>query len=151
MTWGHPRESLRRPLGSARTAAVVDQLREGDILVVWKLDRLSRSLRDVLTIVERLGEAKAGFRSLTEAIDTTSAAGRMMMQMVGAFAEFERACYANVPAPAWSQPARKVESEEDVREAAGRDRSHGPEGRQKHSRRRSPVQHPPSHSVPTHR
>jgi DNA invertase Pin-like site-specific DNA recombinase len=70
---------------------LLDQLRAGDILVVWKLDRLSRSLRDVLTIMERLGEAKVGFRSLTEAIDTTTAAGRMMMQMVGAFAEFERA------------------------------------------------------------
>ena len=54
-------------------------------------DRLSRSLRDVLTIMERLRKASAGFRSLTEAIDTTTAAGRMMMQMVGAFAEFERA------------------------------------------------------------
>ena len=70
---------------------LLDQLQNGDVLVVWKLDRLSRSLRDVLTIVERLGEAKAGFRSLTEAIDTTTPAGRMMMQMVGAFAEFERA------------------------------------------------------------
>jgi len=70
---------------------LIDQLRKGDVLVVWKLDRLSRSLRDVLTIMERLGEAKAGFRSLTEAIDTTTAAGRIMMQMVGAFAEFERA------------------------------------------------------------
>src|ERR1700681_417318 len=70
---------------------LLDQLRKGDVLVVWKLDRLSRSLRDVLTIMERLGEAKVGFRSLTEAIDTTTAAGRMMMQMVGAFAEFERA------------------------------------------------------------
>ena len=70
---------------------VLDQLRKGDVLVVWKLDRLSRSLRDVVTIMERLAEAKAGFRSLTEAIDTTTPAGRMMMQMVGAFAEFERA------------------------------------------------------------
>lgn len=70
---------------------LLDQLREADVLVVWKLDRLSRSLRDVLTIMERLTEAKAGFRSLTEAIDTTTPAGRMMMQMVGAFAEFERA------------------------------------------------------------
>jgi DNA invertase Pin-like site-specific DNA recombinase len=70
---------------------LLDQLRKGDVLVVWKLDRLSRSLRDVLTIMERLGEASAGFRSLTEAIDTTTPAGRMMMQMVGAFAEFERA------------------------------------------------------------
>lgn len=70
---------------------LLDQLRKSDMLVVWKLDRLSRSLRDVLTIMERLGEAKVGFRSLTEAIDTTTPAGRMMMQMVGAFAEFERA------------------------------------------------------------
>jgi DNA invertase Pin-like site-specific DNA recombinase len=70
---------------------LLDQLRKGDVLVVWKLDRLSRSLRDVLTIMERLAEAKAGFRSLTEAIDTTTPAGRMMMQMVGSFAEFERA------------------------------------------------------------
>ena len=70
---------------------LLDQLREDDVLVVWKLDRLSRSLRDVLTIMERLTETKAGFRSLTEAIDTTTPAGRMMMQMVGAFAEFERA------------------------------------------------------------
>jgi len=70
---------------------LLDQLRESDVLVVWKLDRLSRSLRDVLIIMERLGEAAAGFRSLTEAIDTTTPAGRMMMQMVGAFAEFERA------------------------------------------------------------
>src|SRR5260370_13832775 len=67
-----------------------DQLHKGDVLVVCKLDRLSRSLRDVLTIMERLAEAKAGFRSLTEAIDTTTPAGRMMMQLVGAFAEFER-------------------------------------------------------------
>src|SRR5829696_2802457 len=70
---------------------LLDQLRKGDLLVVWKLGRLSRSLRAVLTIMERLGEAGAGFRSLTEAIDTNTPAGRMMMQMVGAFAEFERA------------------------------------------------------------
>ena len=56
-----------------------------------QLDRLSRSLRDVLTVMERLGEAKVGFRSLTEAINTTTPAGRMVMQMVGAFAEFDRA------------------------------------------------------------
>ena len=70
---------------------LLDQLRPGDVVVVWKLDRLSRSLRDVLMIMDRLGETGAGFRSLTEAIDTTTPAGRMMMQMVGAFAEFERA------------------------------------------------------------
>ena len=60
---------------------LLDQLRKGDVLVVWKLDRLSRSLRDVLTIMDRLGESGAGFRSLTEAIDTTTPAGRMMMRM----------------------------------------------------------------------
>jgi DNA invertase Pin-like site-specific DNA recombinase len=70
---------------------LLDQLRKGDVLVVWKLDRLSGPLRAVLTIMERLGEAGAGFRSLTETIDTTTPAGRMMMQMVGAFAELERA------------------------------------------------------------
>jgi DNA invertase Pin-like site-specific DNA recombinase len=70
---------------------ILEQLREGDVLVVWKLDRLSRSLKDVLLLMERIEQAGAGFRSLTEAIDTTSAAGRMMMQIVGSFAEFERA------------------------------------------------------------
>ena len=70
---------------------MLDQLREGDVVVVWKLDRLSRSLKDVLHIMERIGDAGAGFRSITEAIDTTTPAGRMMMQMVGAFSEFERA------------------------------------------------------------
>lgn len=78
--WNRP--ELHRLLG---------QLRKGDVVVVWKLDRLSRSLKDVLTLMEKIGQTKAGFRSLTEAIDTTSAGGRMMMQMVGSFAEFERA------------------------------------------------------------
>jgi DNA invertase Pin-like site-specific DNA recombinase len=67
------------------------QLRAGDVVVVWKIDRLSRSLKDLLHVMERIEAAGAGFRSLTEAIDTTTPAGRMMMQMVGAFAEFERA------------------------------------------------------------
>lgn len=67
------------------------QLRKGDIVVVWKLDRLSRSLKDLLMIMEKIQCTGAGFKSLTEAIDTTSPAGRMMMQIVGSFAEFERA------------------------------------------------------------
>ncbi len=70
---------------------LLDQLREDGVHVVWKLDRLSRSLQGVLTIMERLTETKAGFPSLTEAIHSTTPAGRMMMQMVGAFAGFERA------------------------------------------------------------
>jgi DNA invertase Pin-like site-specific DNA recombinase len=78
--WDRP--ELHRLLG---------QLRKGDVLVVWKLDRLSRSLKDVLILMEKVDQAGAGFRSLTEAIDTTSPGGRMMMQIVGTFAEFERA------------------------------------------------------------
>jgi DNA invertase Pin-like site-specific DNA recombinase len=70
---------------------LVDQLRPGDVLVVWKLDRLSRSLKDLLAILERIDAAGAGFRSLTEPVDTTGPAGRMLMQLLGAFAEFERA------------------------------------------------------------
>jgi DNA invertase Pin-like site-specific DNA recombinase len=70
---------------------LLGQLRRGDTVVVWKLDRLSRSLRDLLHLMERLQNAGVGFLSLTEAVDTTSPAGRMMMQIVGAFAEFERA------------------------------------------------------------
>ena len=70
---------------------MIDQLREGDVVIVWKLDRLSRSLKDLLHLMELLEKRGVGFLSLTEAIDTTTPAGRMMMQMVGAFAEFERA------------------------------------------------------------
>jgi DNA invertase Pin-like site-specific DNA recombinase len=68
----------------------LEQLREGDVLVVWKLDRLSRSLKDLLQIMEKVSDAGAGFRSITEAVDTTTSAGRMLMQMLGSFAEFER-------------------------------------------------------------
>jgi DNA invertase Pin-like site-specific DNA recombinase len=69
---------------------MLDQLRSGDTLVVWKLDRLSRSLKDLLTILERVSVAGGKFRSLTESIDTSGPAGRMLMQMLGSFAEFER-------------------------------------------------------------
>lgn len=69
---------------------LLDQLREGDVLVVWKLDRLSRSLKDVLHIMQRLRESGAGFRSLTESIDTSSPAGRMLMQLLATFAEYEK-------------------------------------------------------------
>lgn len=69
---------------------LLDQLREGDRVVVWKLDRLSRSLKDLLVILEKIQRAGASFMSLTESIDTATPAGRMMMQMVGSFAEFER-------------------------------------------------------------
>lgn len=72
-------------------AAALKKLKAGDVLVVWKLDRLSRSLRDLLFTLEAITAAGAGFRSLTEAVDTTTPAGRLMTQTLGAFAEFERA------------------------------------------------------------
>ena len=72
-------------------ALAIGALKPGDVLTVWKLDRLSRSLRDLLFTLEAITEAEAGFRSLTEAIDTTTPAGRLMTQTLGAFAEFERA------------------------------------------------------------
>lgn len=69
---------------------MLDQLREGDIVLVWKLDRLSRSLLDLLRVIAKFDELGVGFRSLTESVDTTSPAGRMLLQMIGSFAEFER-------------------------------------------------------------
>jgi len=69
---------------------LLDRLGPGDILVVWKLDRLSRSLKDLLLILDEVERAGAGFRSLTENIDSTTPSGRMMMHMLGSFAEFER-------------------------------------------------------------
>jgi DNA invertase Pin-like site-specific DNA recombinase len=68
----------------------LEQLREGDELVVWKLDRLSRSLKDLLFIVEKIRSAKATFTSLTEHLDTKGPAGEALMQMIGVFAQFER-------------------------------------------------------------
>ncbi|MBN6741306.1 recombinase family protein [Acidithiobacillus thiooxidans] len=70
---------------------LLGRLQKGDMVVVWKLDRLSRSLKDVLILMEKIAQMEAGFRSLTETIDTTTAGGRMMMQIVGSFSEFERA------------------------------------------------------------
>ena len=69
---------------------LLGQLRADDVVVVWKLDRLSRSLKDLLLVLEKIDQADAHFQSLTESIDTTTSAGRMMMHMVGSFAEFER-------------------------------------------------------------
>jgi DNA invertase Pin-like site-specific DNA recombinase len=70
---------------------ILQHIQKGDVLVVWKLDRLTRSLSDLLRILKTLEEAGAGFRSLTEAIDTLTPVGRMLMQVLGSFAEFERA------------------------------------------------------------
>lgn len=73
-----------------KRAQAIESLQPGDVLVVWKLDRLSRSSRDLLFTLDKIEKRGAGFLSVTEAIDTTTAAGRLMMQMLAAFAEFER-------------------------------------------------------------
>lgn len=64
-------------------------LRKGDVLVVWKLDRLARSLKDLVEIITDLNQREIGFKSLTEAIDTNSATGRLVFHIFGALAEFE--------------------------------------------------------------
>ncbi len=70
--------------------AALDYAREGDTLVVWKLDRLARSIRQLIETVEDLERRKIGLRSLTEAIDTTTSSGRLIFHVFGALAEFER-------------------------------------------------------------
>ena len=70
-------------------ALCLKSLRSGDTLNVWKLDRLARSLKDLVEIVHDLEQRKIGFRSLTEAIDTTSPGGRLVFHIFGALAEFE--------------------------------------------------------------
>lgn len=71
--------------------AALDYMRAGDTLVVWKLDRLARSMRQLIETVEDLHSREIGFRSLTEAIDTTTAGGKLIFHIFGALAEFERA------------------------------------------------------------
>lgn len=70
--------------------AMLCALRPGDEVLVWKLDRLARSLRGLLDIIERITSAGASIRSLTEPIDTSTPLGRMMLHLLGSFAEFER-------------------------------------------------------------
>ena len=65
-------------------------LKRGDTLTVWKLDRLGRSLRDLITMLDDLKGRGVKFRSLTEAIDTDTPTGRAMWQMIGVLAELER-------------------------------------------------------------
>ena len=69
---------------------MLDHLREGDVVVVWRLDRLGRSLKNLLALVEDLKERGVGFRSLTESIDTTTSGGKLVFHIFGALAEFER-------------------------------------------------------------
>jgi DNA invertase Pin-like site-specific DNA recombinase len=69
---------------------LLDQLRPGDTIVVWRLDRLGRSLKHLIQLIEDLAEKEVGFRSLTEGMDTTTSGGKLVFQIFGALAEFER-------------------------------------------------------------
>jgi DNA invertase Pin-like site-specific DNA recombinase len=68
----------------------LDYMRSGDTLVVWRLDRLGRSLKDLIQRVEELQQREVGFRSLHESIDTTSPGGKFQFHVFSALAEFER-------------------------------------------------------------
>jgi DNA invertase Pin-like site-specific DNA recombinase len=70
---------------------VLDHLRPGDTLVVWRLDRLGRNLRHLIATVNDLSAREVGFRSLTEGIDTSTPTGRLVFHVFGALAEFEAA------------------------------------------------------------
>ena len=70
--------------------AALAYVRAGDTLVVWKLDRLARSLKQLIETVELLDNSQIGFRSLTEAIDTTTAGGKLVFHIFASLAEFER-------------------------------------------------------------
>lgn len=70
--------------------AALRALRRGDVLVVWKLDRLGRSLQDLITILTALDRRGIGFRSVSDGIDTTTPTGRLVFHITGAMAEFER-------------------------------------------------------------
>jgi DNA invertase Pin-like site-specific DNA recombinase len=68
----------------------LSHLRKGDILVVWRLDRLGRSITHLIQTVSGLAERGVGFKSLTENIDTTTSGGKLVFHIFGALAEFER-------------------------------------------------------------
>jgi len=70
--------------------ALMEVLRAGDTVVIWRMDRLGRSLKDLIALVERLESVGVGLRSLQEKIDTTSSGGRLIFHLFGALAEFER-------------------------------------------------------------
>ena len=72
-------------------AKALEFVRPGDVLVVWKLDRLGRSLSHLLAIVNQLKDKQVAFRSLTEGMDTTTASGELLFHVFGALAQYERA------------------------------------------------------------
>ena len=89
-------------------AQVLDQLRPGDTLVVWKLDRLGRSLRHLVDTVTSLADHGVGFRSLQEQVDTTTPGGKLVFHVFVALAEFERELIRERTAAGWRPPGPAV-------------------------------------------
>src|ERR1700757_4525413 len=87
------RSGMRRPA----LRRCLKKLEHGDTLIVWKLDRLGRSLRDLITMLDNLKHRGVKFRSLTEAIDTETPTGRAMWQMIGVLAALERSLISKRP------------------------------------------------------
>ena len=69
---------------------MIDQLREGDVIVTWKLDRLGRSIRDLINLVNEIQDKGAGLKSLNDSIDTTTPQGKLTFHLFASLAEFER-------------------------------------------------------------
>src|SRR3981189_2952289 len=84
------RDYRARQQSAQPCSIALKKLEHGDTLIVWKLDRLGRSLRDLITMLDDLKRRGVKFRSLTEAIDTDTPTGRAMWQMIGVLAELER-------------------------------------------------------------
>lgn len=121
-------EKLSAVAKRPRLEAMLYCLRRGDEVLVYKLDRLARSLADLLRVLERIKQCGATIRSLTEPIDTNTPIGVLMLQQLGAFAQFERSmirerCAAGTRAAMargvrWGRP-RKFDHEEAERLMAG--------------------------------
>ena len=123
---------------------MLDQLRPGDTVVVWRLDKLGRSIRHLITVVEDLAERGVGFKSLTESIDTTTGGGKLVFHVFAALVEFERALIqertnAGLAAarargrkggrPSVMTPDKVKVRPPDVRRARAHRRSHRPDAR----------------------
>ena len=104
---------------------MLDQLRPGDTVVVWRLDRLGRSLRHLIDTVHSLEGRGVAFRSLTESIDTSTPGGKLIFHLFGALAEFERdlireRTMAGLQGRQSARPQGRPANRLDAREAARR-------------------------------